>query len=187
MALLCQPIRKHFWCWRWTGSATAVPLLLNLTHLGHSGVSRERWRGTESRKGGPLYRERKPPPVSAWQQAAASSCCLTAGQSTVGPKGRRQFRTGIRLYPGIRGSEGFPLSVPNCRARRGAASQCSQVICKSGFFSARKKEGVTAPHDKPNKRPATAIILKARIFSGLSPIISRTFKYLFRSLATKSA
>ena len=102
-----------------------------------------------------------------------------------GAKGGRQFHTGTGLYTGFEDRRGF--FYRRLTIVRDAASLCSQVVCKSGFFNARKKEGVTAPHDKPRKRPASAIVLKATIFGGLSPVFLRTLKYLFRSLVTKSA
>jgi hypothetical protein len=88
---------------------------------------------------------------------------------------------------GSRIGRGFSIGRVTIVVKGRAILLRSQVVCKSGFFSARKKEGVTAPHDKPSKRPAIAIILKARIFSGLSPVCLRTLKYLLRSLATRSA
>lgn len=35
---------------------------------------------------------------------------------------------------------------------------------KTGFFNARKNEGVTPPLDNPSNRPATAAVLKKMIF-----------------------
>jgi hypothetical protein len=52
----------------------------------------------------------------------------------------------------MRGSEGFPyrrLTVVRNAAR---LSMYSKWFANQGFFNARKKEGVTAPHDKPSKR-----------------------------------
>src|SRR6266404_1445425 len=37
---LCQPVRKHFRCWRLTGYAAAAPVLLSLTRCGPKAVRR---------------------------------------------------------------------------------------------------------------------------------------------------